>query len=177
MTPVRVGPDAIFYRFHSPDWAFLPTSGAGAAVNGGRFNRPGIEALYLSVEPETALDEYRQGATIAPPGTLVAYRVDVGGVVDFSAGYDAARWPVEWAKAGCDWKFIARVERRDPPCWLLGDGLIRDGLKGLMFPSYRRSGGTNLVLFSANLEPVDRVVAHDPEGKLPRDQRSWNGTR
>ena len=52
--------------------------------------RSSIEALYLSVDPETALAEYRQGATITPPATLVAYRVDVDRIVDFSAGYDAA---------------------------------------------------------------------------------------
>ncbi|MDA8249375.1 MAG: RES family NAD+ phosphorylase [Rhodospirillales bacterium] len=173
MTPIRVGPDAIFHRFHSPDWAHLPTSGAGAAANGGRFNRPGVEALYLSVEPETALAEYRQGATIAPPATLVAYRVDVDGIVDFSGGYDPATWPDDWVDAGCDWKYIARIERRDPPTWRIGDALIRDGVKGLLFPSYRHPGGTNLVLFSANLGPDDRVAPHDPAGRLPRDRRSW----
>jgi RES domain-containing protein len=63
-----------------PEWAALPLSGAGAAVNGGRFNRPGVEALYLSVDPVTALAEYRQGASITPPGTSVAYQVDVAGL-------------------------------------------------------------------------------------------------
>jgi RES domain-containing protein len=173
LTPIRIGPGAIFHRFHSPDWAHLPSSGAGAAVNGGRFNRPGIEALYLSLEPDTALAEYRQGATITPPGTLVAYLVDVGGVIDFAQGYVPAAWPDEWADTGCDWKYIARIERREPPTWRIGDALIRDGLKGLLFPSYRRPGGTNLVLFNANLTKNDRVTPHDPESKLPRDQRSW----
>jgi RES domain-containing protein len=173
LTPIRVGPDAIFHRFHSPDWAHLATSGAGAAANGGRFNRPGVEALYLSVEPETALVEYRQGATITPPATLVAYRVDVDQVVDFRAGYDAAIWPDEWAAAVCDWKYISRIERRDPPTWRIGDALMRDGIKGLLFPSYRHPGGTNLVLFCANLRTDDRIIAHDPEGKLPRNQSSW----
>jgi RES domain-containing protein len=158
LTPIRVGPGAIFHRFHSPDWAHLPISGAGAAVNGGRFNRPGTEALYLSVEPETALAEYRQGATITPPATLVAYAVDVDSVIDFSGGYVPATWPDEWADADCDWKYIARIERRDPPTWRIGDALIRDAMKGLLFPSYRRPGGTNLVLFSANLTENDRVA-------------------
>jgi RES domain-containing protein len=93
VTPIRVGPDRVFHRYHAPEWAALPLSGAGAAVNGGRFNRPGVEALYLSVDPATARAEYQQGASITPPGTLVAYRVDVEGVVDFSGGYDPALWP------------------------------------------------------------------------------------
>ncbi|MGH7083873.1 MAG: RES family NAD+ phosphorylase [Acetobacteraceae bacterium] len=170
MKLIRVGPGAIFHRFHSPNWAHLPTSSAGSAMNGGRFNRPGVEALYLSIEPETALAEYRQGATITPPGTLVAYRVDVDGVVDFSGSYDPAIWPNEWAEAGCDWKYIARIEGSDPPTWRIGDRLIRDGVKGLLFPSYRHSGGTNLALFTANLGPEDRFVPHDPAGTLRRDQ-------
>lgn len=171
MKLIRVGPDAIFHRFHSPGWAHLPTSGAGAAVNGGRFNRPGIEALYLSVEVQTALAEYRQGATIAPPGTLVAYHVDVEGIIDFSRGYDPEIWPDEWAEASCDWKYIARIERRDPPTWRIGDSLIREGVKGLIFPSYRYSGGTNIVLFIANLGPEDHIVPHDPDSTLRHVRR------
>lgn len=173
MTPIRLGPGAVFHRFHSPDWAHRPISGAGAAVNGGRFNRPGSEALYLSVEPETALAEYRQSSTITPPATLVAYLVDVDGVIDFSKGYVSASWPKEWAEAGGDWKYIARIEHRDPPTWRIGDALVRAGVKGLLFPSYRQSGGTNLVLFCANLSETDLVAPYDPESRLPRDRRSW----
>jgi RES domain-containing protein len=33
------------YRVHTPKWASVPLSGAGAATHGGRLNRPGIEAL------------------------------------------------------------------------------------------------------------------------------------
>lgn len=52
-----------------PKWAFLPTSGAGAAIDGGRFNRLGVEALYLSLWAQTALEEYQQGASITLPAT------------------------------------------------------------------------------------------------------------
>jgi RES domain-containing protein len=75
MKLVRLGPDEVFHRYLTPKWAFLPLSGAGAAMDGGRFNRPGVEALYLSRAPQTALDEYRQGATITPPATLAAYLI------------------------------------------------------------------------------------------------------
>ena len=60
MKIVSIGPDAIFYRYLTPKWAFVPLSGAGAASEGGRFNRAGVEALYLSLPPQTALEEYRQ---------------------------------------------------------------------------------------------------------------------
>jgi RES domain-containing protein len=171
----RIGPDRIFHRYHSPDWASLPLSGAGAAISGGRFNRPGVEALYLSADAVTALAEYQQGASIAPPGTLVAYRINMPGVVDFSGGFDAAHWSAPWAEAGCGWKYLARIEQREPPSWRLGDGLIRDGTRGLLFPSVRNKGGINLVLFMANLDMDCRVDVHDPDRRLPRDRRSWEG--
>ncbi|MDF3216799.1 MULTISPECIES: RES domain-containing protein [Mesorhizobium] len=44
-------------------------------MDGGRFNRPCVEALYLSRSTQTALDEYKQGASIVPPATLAAYKI------------------------------------------------------------------------------------------------------
>jgi hypothetical protein len=43
------------------------------------------------------------------------------------------------AHAGCDWKYIARIERREPTTRHIGDALIRDGLKGLLLRSARSS--------------------------------------
>jgi RES domain-containing protein len=48
------------YRMHVPKWAVAPTSGAGAGTYGGRANRIGVEALYLSLDALTALAEYQQ---------------------------------------------------------------------------------------------------------------------
>jgi RES domain-containing protein len=45
------------YRVHTPKWASMPLSGAGAATQGGRANRPGVEALYLALDVQTAIDE------------------------------------------------------------------------------------------------------------------------
>lgn len=59
MKLARVGPDEIYHRYLTSKWTFLPTSGAGAAIDGSRFNRPGVEALYLSRSAQTALEEYR----------------------------------------------------------------------------------------------------------------------
>ena len=42
----------------------------GAAREGGRFNRPGQEALYLSLEDSTALAEYKQDNPWLQPGTI-----------------------------------------------------------------------------------------------------------
>ena len=42
------------YRMHTPSWAHSPTSGTGAGTHGGRVNRVGVNALYLSKESQTA---------------------------------------------------------------------------------------------------------------------------
>lgn len=86
MKSVRLGPDEVFHRYLTPKWAFVPTSGAGAAFDGRRFNRPGIEALYLSRSPQTALEEYRQGASITRPATLAANLITLNQVADLSTG-------------------------------------------------------------------------------------------
>jgi RES domain-containing protein len=170
---VQVGPDEIFHRYLTPRWSFRPTSRAGAAISGGRFNRPGVTALYLSRAPQTALEEYRQGASIAPPATLAAYHVSVAQAVDLSDGYDPAHWSPDWADWDCLWRKIAWIDRQTPPSWLLGDALVSNGDAGLLFPSLRHAGGVNLVLFSDNFSAGDKVEVHDPDSRLPRDQSSW----
>lgn len=176
MKLTRLGPGVVLHRFLTPKWSHDPLSGAGSALHGGRFNRPGVPALYLSVEPETALAEYRQGSSIVQPATLAAYFADLATVADLSAGYDPAHWSPVWADWDCDWRWIARVEKRIPPSWLLGDEVIRAGCAGLLFPSTQRSGGVNLVVFDSNLTSADGLTVHDPDSRLPTDARSWPTT-
>ena len=173
MKIARVGPDEVFHRYLTPRWAYLPTSGAGAALDGGRFNRPGVEALYLSRGPQTALEEYRQGASIVPPATLAAYRITLAAVADLSQGFEPKIWDDAWKEWDCAWRKIARIDRKVPPSWKLADVVITTGLRGMLFPSLRHAGGTNLVIFPANLVDGDGVSVHDPDHRLPRDQSSW----
>jgi RES domain-containing protein len=63
-------PITTLFRMLAPKWAFQPLSGAGAAKQGGRFNRPGQHALYLSFSPQTAMAEYKQLLGLLLPGTL-----------------------------------------------------------------------------------------------------------
>ncbi|MDR2839235.1 MAG: hypothetical protein LBV49_11825 [Azonexus sp.] len=60
--------DQACYRVIVPAHAGNPQSGMGAARRGGRFNRPGQEALYLSLlrvyDPDGALQEI---AALRPP--------------------------------------------------------------------------------------------------------------
>ncbi len=79
-----------WYRVIVPVFAGTPRSGMGAARQGGRFNRPGQEALYLSSDPATALDEYQQDNPWLPPGVICTFFVDALRVADLSAGFDPA---------------------------------------------------------------------------------------
>ena len=174
MKTIRVGPDEIFHRYLTPKWAFLPTSGAGAAIDGGRFNRPGVEALYLSRSTQTALEEYKQGASITPPATLAAYKITLAEVADLSQGFDPNVWDDAWKDWHCTWRQVARIDKKVPPSWKLADLVITAGMRGILFPSLRHAGGTNLVIFPANLVDDDHVVVHDPDHRLPQDQSSWS---
>lgn len=173
MRITRVGPDEVFHRYLTPKWAFLPTSGAGAAIDGGRFNRPGVEALYLSLSAQTALEEYRQGASITPPATLAAYKITLAEVADLSQGFDPHIWDNAWKEWDCAWREIARIDNKIPPSWKLADLVIPAGLRGILFPSLRHAGGTNLVVFPANFVESDKVAVHDPDHRLPQNQSSW----
>lgn len=173
MKVAKVGPDDVFHRYLTPRWAFLPTSGAGAAIDGGRFNRLGVEALYLARAPQTALEEYGQGASITPPATLAAYKITLAEVADLSSGFDPRDWEDAWRGWDCPWRKIWRIDGKVPPSWKLADQVIASGGRGILFPSLRHPGGINLVVFPANLMQDDRVEVHDPDHRLPVDQSSW----
>jgi RES domain-containing protein len=170
----RIGPNEVFHRYLTPKWAYLPASGAGAAIDGGRFNRPGVEALYLSRDATTALEEYRQGVSITPPATLAAYEITLAEVADFSLGFDPACWSGEWREWDCAWRAIWRIEKRVPPSWRIADQVISAGIRGILFPSLRHAEGMNLVIYPANLAEPDKLNVHDPDHRLPQNQSSWS---
>ena len=161
------------YRMHTPKWATAPTSGAGAAAHGGRANRPALSALYLALEPETAVREFQQLSPLMPPGTLVSYTVRIAPVVDFRAGYDSAHWSDLWEEFYCEWRELWFNQRVEPPSWVLADEALAAGAKGILFASKLAPGGTNLVLYNDMLEAADTLQVHDPAGALPKNQESW----
>jgi RES domain-containing protein len=172
MILIELGP-VTAYRMHTPRWATAPTSGAGAAAHGGRANRPGVSALYLALEPETAVREYQQLSPLMPPGTLVSYAVRLAPVVDFRAGYNPARWHDLWEEFLCDWRELWFNQRVEPPSWVLADDALAVGAKGILFASTLATDGTNLVVFSEQLTAADALQVFDPTGALPKNQDSW----
>ena len=69
------------YRALNPVYASEPLSGRGAQLYGGRFNRKGTPALYLSLSVMTALREANQVGSLQPT-TLVSYDADIARIFD-----------------------------------------------------------------------------------------------
>ena len=161
------------YRMHTPKWAVAPASGAGAAEHGGRANRLGVAALYLSLDTETAIVEYQRVSPLLPPGTLVSYQVTADPILDFRAGYAPAQWSALWEEFFCDWRELWFNQHIEPPSWVLGDEAIAAGVKGILFASQARPGGTNLMLYTELLGPGDAIAVYDPARALPKNQQSW----
>lgn len=160
-------------RVHVPRWASVPLSGEGAALFGGRANRPGIPALYLSLELQTAIGEYQQLAPLPPPGTLVTYEMTVDPIVDFRGGYSPEQWAPLWEAFMGDWRGQWFDQRIEPPSWVVADEAIEQGAKGILFPSSVVPGGYNLVLYPERFTESDSIRVYDPAGALPKNQNSW----
>lgn len=165
------------YRAHDPRWSFRPLSGDGAAIHGGRFNPKGVPALYLSLDLVTAVREASQGfASRLEPCVLCSYEVDCDDIVDLSdrAARDAAG--VAFEELSCAWALLA-LERKPVPSQRLAARLIGEGKAGALVPSFAigsAADSINLVLWSWGPDLPRRVTVHDPSGKLPRSQLSWN---
>jgi RES domain-containing protein len=156
----------------APKWAHDPLSGAGAASRGGRHNEPGMPALYMSEQFATAIAEYEQDLGIRP-GTLCAYDVTVGQVVDLCDAETRSAARVDPDDLRCPWKKYAFIDKTRPPTWDIARRLFDAGASGIRVPSVQAVGGVNLVLWRWNDTPDRAVVALDPLGDLPKDQSSW----
>lgn len=160
------------WRMLTPKWSVDPISGAGSAKNGGRFNRPGRHALYLSEEVETALAEYQQNMLRTPkPGMLVAYVVDMADMIDLTDPNTLSSLGIDHKTFECPWK-ILRARGKSIATWDLAERLIADGVAGARVPSFAAAGGVNVVLWNWRALPNVANIS-DPDGDLPKNQSSW----
>lgn len=178
MSPV--GPAKAFaglaYRAHSPRWAYTPTSGAGAARHGGRFNARGTPALYLALDPKTAWMEAQQGMPFkAQPLTLVGYRVRCERVVDLTDSAVQAALGISHQTLACPWEDLAS-RGPEPPTWEMAGRLIADGLHGALAPSFAPGTGPGertLILWRWSDTPPCGVQVIDDFSRLPTSDASW----
>ncbi len=128
--------------------------------------------MYLSAAPNTAVAEYGQADLLFSPGTLAAYRVTLGRIVDFSGGYSLV-WDALWREWDCAWKDLWFRQRIEPPSWEMADHVLSSDAAGLAFPSTQQPGGVNLVVYPDLLTADDAFEVHDPDALLPRNRKSW----
>lgn len=160
---------AAFYRGHDPRWAFLPPSGKGAAITGGRFNPKGVPALYLAATIDTMIVEMTQGfAHRMEPFTVVGYDVDVSDIIDLRTDAGRRAAGVKLADMSCAWR-LDLDNAREPASWQIANRLRRTAA-GILVPSFAngaRADMHNLVLWTWGADLPHRVTAYDPSGRLP----------
>lgn len=154
--------DARFWRMLSIVWQRQPLSGDGAAKLGGRWNRRGQAALYLSADNATAIAEFHQD--LVRPGTLAPYDVRSPAIADLTRG------DVDDAIMFAEWRRIVAIEKAVPPGWKIADEALTGGAHGALVPSAQRPGGVNLVLWRWSADSGDgaRVRLIDPASDLQR---------
>jgi RES domain-containing protein len=162
----------VAYRTHVPKWAVAPTSGAGAGTHGGRANRIGTNALYLALDVDTAVQEYKQVSTLLPPGTLVSYRVTAGQSSTSGTAIVATHGSRYGKNSSATGGRAGSTSGSSHPagCWAMRP---LPGAKGILFPSTLAARGVNLVLYVDQLGTDDVIEVFDPAGALPRNQDSW----
>jgi RES domain-containing protein len=144
-----------------------PLSGQGAALFGGRFNRIGRPALYLSLRPETTLAE-TGGFGRLQPTLVVSFDADL---MDIADGRDAAfltRLGVDpRAMADPGWRKVQDAGGL-PAGHALANALIAEGSAGLLVPSFQANpgGALNLVLWRWGPDLPHRLTLIDDDRRL-----------
>jgi RES domain-containing protein len=167
------------YRGHDPAWSFTPLSGEGAALTGGRFNRKGEAALYLSLDIMTAVGECTQGFSHRlQPLTMCEYDIDCADVADLRDAAGREEHGIAWDALACGWLSFQR-ERHEAPSWLVAERLRGKGYCGMLVPSFvpgaKEDANHNLVLWRWGPDLPHQVIVYDPSGRLPKNRLSWPG--
>ena len=144
-------------------------SGEGARRRGGRFNRLGLAALYLSFSLPAAVREVSPIGRRMQPLVLCAYEVDVDPVFDTLDPSERAAHSVSRPEIDCPaWRhdmFSGRI----PASQALADRLMAAGFAGMRFGSYALGASEsdiNLILWRWGDESPSRVALIDEDNRL-----------
>jgi RES domain-containing protein len=135
-------------------------------VGGARWNSPGLEAIYASLERETALAEaeyYLQLQPTRPKATRTLYKLNVtiGSIVDLTAS--------ELLSAvGITENTL--LANNFQPSQQIGSAVHWLGYDALLVPSVRRQMGTNLVIFEP--DPARLTIEITEAEIIAEDARS-----
>ncbi len=139
-------------------------SGVGAAKAGGRWNRKGLEAIYASLDIETAtLEAYQDFIYRGFPMTAITPRVTAGAKVALDKVLDLTDAKV-LKKIGFtrkelideDWRALQGTGEES---WTqaIGRGCYLAQFQGMLVPSARKDDGTNIVIFPNRLTKTSKI--------------------
>ena len=161
----------LVYRGLRPAWSFNPVSGDGTRRYGGRFNPPGVAALYTATTMAAAWREAQQGFAHDQPITMCAYRVDCADILDLTNDKIRRQSGIALADLACPWGGIAD-NKKTPPSWAIARNLISQGIAGIVVPSFAVGAAdkdTNIVFWDWSERAPHQVVLIDDENRL----RGW----
>lgn len=163
------------YRASALQYFGTAFNALGSRLGKGRFDRPGITALYLALELETAYSEFQGGRALTPrPCAIMTGTITARHLLDLTLDLrdcdpDIQAW-------NCDWEAAAAAHAVDPTSsaadcasWRCGDLVIKEKLAGVYYPSTKRVGGLNLAIFVDHATVGDfRLDPHDPLNEIRR---------
>jgi RES domain-containing protein len=154
-------------------------SGSGAGYNGGRWNPPGVRAIYASLDPVTAVKETYQeflkyGFEVSDirPRVMAGVKLNVKRLLDLTDGGIRRKLGFTLRElTGEDWHTI-QIDGEESWTQAIGRGATIAGFEGLLAPSARDWKGRNVVIYPDNLASTSTVelMAKD---ELPPHPTEW----
>jgi RES domain-containing protein len=164
----------VIFRSVLPRYARVAdiVSGYGSYRAGGRWNAPGIYAIYGSIEPGLAADEsfnfllqhFGWQNRDIPPRMVVGIRVSLQAVLDLTNPASALHQLNLEELLSEDWRKI-NGEQKESRSQALGRAVADLG-EGILAPSRIRTG-KNLVIYPRSLRPGSRIEVLG-EADLPK---------
>lgn len=154
-------------------------SGNGASYNGGRWNPPGIRAIYGSLDPVTAVKEsYQEFIKYGFKDQKIRPRVMTGVRLKVKCLRDLTD-PKIRRKLGFrldeltqeDWQAIQN-DGEESWTQAIGRGAYCAGFEGLLAPSARDRRGKNVVIFPENLAATSTAELM-AKSELPPHPSDW----
>jgi RES domain-containing protein len=163
--------DVTAFRSATPRYATETDllTGEGSRKWGGRWNPPGLAAVYASLTPKTAMAETLAQARYygwlveeVMPRTFVAIYFSLKRILDLTDGDIRRRLAfshkrmidTEW-RAGMATASVALTQA-------FGQAAAKVGVEGLLVPSAAHSSGQNIVAFPENVKTPSSVVVLAP---------------
>jgi RES domain-containing protein len=162
-----------FFRAVPLQFQATPLSAIGSVTSGGRYNpREGFEVLYLGENPDTVIREIRfmvrdpAGQEIAirkQPQIMMTIEYDLQHVANLTDPTVLRRLHVTRKSLLGEWADIVDAGNV-PVTHTLGRAALAVGLEGLIVPSARHRGASNLAVIPQNLRAGSFVQIYDPQG-------------